>query len=339
MLVLLRYLKHRLIDVPDPSHELLYYASRITLVALISLLLYTVIPNSEAGWLVASAVFVTACARGRTHLLRLVLLMGSCLYLIFISFFMTLLAQFAWFFLVFIVIIVLIGYYCIPWDDDVGAVIVLNIIFTFFIGGFPGDLLVAWPRFIAMVMGCGLGFLGAILFFPYRPHKILERLTHLIEQKNIFYLQWVFTDCICGNVSSTRLDAFRDEIFSHIQETWQVLLHYPDPLLLKILNDQTDFFGQTGVLARLLFEPTEQNSLIRFFPPLDELRKDFFELSKQKYQSKLLNQVLHQAILTRLKKLEEQYPDNQDILSVCFVLERLLDLLMKGKVDETRAFA
>ena len=339
MTILLRYLKNKLLDAPDPSHEMFYYASRISLVALLSLLVYNFMPISQAGWLVASAVFITACARGKTHSLRLSLLICSCLYLIGIGLFITLLAQSTWLFLLFIIIVVLIGYHFIPTDYDVGTVIVLNLIFTFFIGGFPGELSIAWPRFISMAIGCGIGFLGAYVFFPYRPRQIVRRLTHVIEQKNIFYLQWVFTDCICGNMSSTRLDSFRHEIFSHIQEAWQFLLHYPDPLHLKVLNDQMDLFGQVGVLARLLFEPIQQNSLIRMFPVLDELRKEFFDLSKEKYKNHILDAVIQQKILARLKQLEQQYLDNQDIQSVCYVLERLVDLIIKGKVDETRAFA
>ena len=237
------------------------------------------------------------------------------------------------------VIVVLIAYRFISVNADLGLVIVLNIIMTLLIGGFPGDEAIAWHRLIATAMGIVIAVAGAYLIFPYRPHVILKRLNHIIDQKNIFYLQWVFTDCICGNISSQRLDSFRQEILAHIQETWQILKHYPEPSQLKLLNDHMDFFGQIAVLARLLFEPMQQNSLIRFFSPLEELRKDFFDLSKEKYDNSRVTQGADQKIMERLKQLEQQHPDNQDIQSVCFALERLSNLIIQGKVDETSALA
>lgn len=271
--------------------------------------------------------------------MQFLLLACSSLYLLAISFCITLLAQSIVFFLLFIVIVVLLGYRFISANADVGVVIGLNIVMTLLMAAFPGDLAMAWHRFIATAIGVGIALIGAYVFFPYRPQQILKRLNHMIEQKNIFYLQWVFTDCICGNISSQRLESFRHEIFTHIQDAWQILNDYPDALQLKLLNDRMDFFGQIGVLARLLFEPMEQNSYVRFFSPLEELRKYFFELTEEKYTRHKLDQGSHQILLDRLKQLEQQYPENQDIQSVCFVLEKLGNLIVEGKVDETRAFA
>lgn len=283
MLVLLRYLKYKLIDSPDPSRELLYYAARVTLAGLIGLILYEVIPIQQPGWILLGSVFLTACSRGKTHQLRCLLFACAALYVLAVSFFITLLAGSSWFFLLAIVIIVLLGYWFVPVNFDAGVVIVLNIILTLVIDAYPGDLIVAWHRFIATAIGVGIAFISAYFFFPYRPRAVIKRLNHVIERKNIFYLQWVFTDYICGNITSQRLDAYQHDVFTHIQEEWQLLLSYPDPVQLKLLDDCMEFFGQIGVLARLLFEPIEQNSLVRIFSSLDEFRKDFFEISKEKY--------------------------------------------------------
>ena len=157
--------------------------------------------------------------------------------------------------------LILLGYWFVPRNVDVGVVIVLNIILALVIDAYPGNLVIAGHRFIAAAMGVGIAFVCATFFFPYRPRAIIRRLNHVIERKNIFYLQWVFTDYICGNMTSQRLDTYRHDVFTHIQEGWQLLLSYPNLTQLKLLEDQMDFFGQIGVLARLLFEPIEQNSL------------------------------------------------------------------------------
>lgn len=325
------YLKFKYFDIADPGHLNLNSGIYTSFVSIVGILLFLNLPLVQGVWILVSAVLLAFTFRGLTLTTRYLYLSLSSLATMLLVFLSTLIGVTLGWYTLFLFVLVYLTYQLQRKGLEAMLCAFMVLAMSFVAGCIPGDLQVAFHRFIGVVIGALVALVCALLLWPYRPRKVLLRLDALLTLHIHYYFNWVFTEFVCGNSYDRHLSSMRREIFSHLRQARTLLLCYPDQQVEARINLKSDIFGQIVVLARFLFEPEQQQNFTEVSAELNQFRYFLESMSVSRVVSEYTK--TYQSLLVYAEKVKTEKQGNHDVQSICFIIERIAELMMQGKAN------
>ena len=326
------------IEKPDPFCLQLMLAIRCFIATSLTSAAVFYYRLPQGMWLVFSTVFVMMMFRGQTYKRRFLTALIGGLSMAFLTFISAAFAQsFLMYFLLMTACVFAI-FFLGKWGPDIGLPAALSFFLILMSANKPALLPEAFQRLEWAMLGTLLAFIFTALLWPYRPKKLRKQLITLTFDRLKRLLVHTTNEALCGNYHRLKQYTLKQDTLELLQQSQNLIQHYPDPQALMLINFQVKLFAQIIMLSELLSRPNAEYMLDVITPELKKLSAIADKINR------ITKTKLRKDFEDILKSLESAIAQNsgrslivQDMKAFAYILEQLRDTaqIANEKINET----
>jgi hypothetical protein len=318
----------RYMDDHDPQALMLKHAVKTLVVGILSIVMFLLLRWPNGIWMILGSVFLMQTFVGDVLRHRFYSLLLSSLIVLLGLFVMTLAGSHVVCSSIILFVLTFVAFYVRKYGLAMMITSLFVLVTLVIAGGMHGNIVDAWQRVQACLLGVVLTFIVAYAVFPYKPKTVL---TNLLDRDVLLlakYMNSVFSDFLCGHADNNPSELHKASVIRALKQT-RVLVHaYPNDFQRERVARQLTLFSQTVALNNLFVEAMHHKSFVSLADQIDAFRcKLFHALTyfKQEMFSVKLNEL--QETLTTF---QQSVGADEVTSSFIFIMTKIIDTLVEG---------